>query len=88
MKEEGQHQVRRVRQEQNKGCRCQARHYSLWEEKEDLNREGIKKRNRFFGIKLPSLEARIFIIMPLSLKKWGAMSFFFGLLLCLDLEEG
>ena len=35
-------------------------YYSLWEEKEDLNREGIKKRNRFVGIKLPSCEARVF----------------------------
>lgn len=71
MKEEGQHQVRRDRQEQNKGCRCQARHCSLWEEMEDLNREGIKKRNRFFGIKLPSQEAKVSIVMTLVSEKVG-----------------
>lgn len=39
---------------------------------EDLNREGIKKRNRFFRIKLPSHEAKVFIIMPLVSEKVGS----------------
>lgn len=64
--------MRRDRQEQNKGCQCQARHCSLWEEMEGLNKEGVKKRNRFLGIELPSHEARVFIIMPLVSEKVGS----------------
>lgn len=38
---------------------------------EDLNREGIKKRNRFFGIKLPSQEAKVSIVMTFVSEKVG-----------------